>query len=205
MGNALYTIYDPYHNFSGRKVLNIGSGFAKFHAPNVTNVDAFESCNPEVVWDLNKTPYPFEDESFDLVIANHVMEHLTNWWGAFNECARVLKEGGELIIYVPGDGTEEQMGYRDHVVPINRCSFFGTYDLTRAGGNAFMKAQEAEKSPASRMRLYQGDQVVINKWWIRWMPRRVQYWMANHLRNVVSEMGYYFVKMKRGTQNGNGH
>ncbi len=205
MGNAIYTVYDPYFPFAGKKVLNIGCGFVKFHSPNVTNVDGFDNCKPDVVWDLNKTPYPFEDEKFDIVIANHVMEHLPNWWGAFNECSRVLKVGGQLIIYVPGEGHDAQWGYRDHVVAINRCSFFGTHNLSRRGGNAWAENEKVEEQPASRMSLYMGDCVVINKWWIKKAPRFIQNWMTEHLRNVVTEMGYYFTKLKKGEANGNGH
>ncbi|MDD2751953.1 MAG: class I SAM-dependent methyltransferase [Candidatus Omnitrophica bacterium] len=44
---------------------------------------------------------PFRDETFDLVICQSVLEHLTDLEKAFNEIGRVLKKGGKLIIGFP--------------------------------------------------------------------------------------------------------
>ncbi len=43
----------------------------------------------------------FPDESFDLVIANQVFEHLKNWVFTLSEVARVLKPGGSMVLGVP--------------------------------------------------------------------------------------------------------
>ena len=102
MGSSIYFKYPHYHTFGEKKVLNLGCGFAKFKSPNVTNVDAFDICKPDLVHDLNVMPLPFEDNSFDLILANHIFEHLPKWWDCFNECARVLKPCGRLEVYVPG-------------------------------------------------------------------------------------------------------
>ncbi len=53
---------------------------------------------------------PFEDNTFDVIITSHTFEHIKNDTKAFQECARILKPGGELIIFVPGriDGTATQ-------------------------------------------------------------------------------------------------
>ena len=40
------------------------------------NVDWKASTDPDVVYDLNKLPYPFEDNTFELIEAFHVLEHL---------------------------------------------------------------------------------------------------------------------------------
>jgi ubiquinone/menaquinone biosynthesis C-methylase UbiE len=44
---------------------------------------------------------PFEDQSFDFITMLAVMEHLDNDIAILNECARVLKPGGGLLITVP--------------------------------------------------------------------------------------------------------
>ena len=44
---------------------------------------------------------PFEASSFDLVIANHVMEHVNDDQQALAEVARVLKPGGYAILQTP--------------------------------------------------------------------------------------------------------
>lgn len=67
---------------------------------NLTTLDVSPSCNPDVVWDLEQTPWPFEDSSFDELHAYEVMEHLGrqgDWKGFFRiwgEVDRILKVGG---------------------------------------------------------------------------------------------------------------
>ena len=43
----------------------------------------------------------FEDESFDVVNINHVLEHLENPGETLEECHRILKKGGLLVVAVP--------------------------------------------------------------------------------------------------------
>jgi SAM-dependent methyltransferase len=44
---------------------------------------------------------PYEDQSFDLVTALDVVEHLDNDTAGLKEMRRVLKPGGRLVIFVP--------------------------------------------------------------------------------------------------------
>jgi len=46
----------------------------------------------------------FADESFDLVISSHVMEHVPNPWRALEEVRRVLRPGGRYIFSIPFRG-----------------------------------------------------------------------------------------------------
>lgn len=189
----IYNKYPPSFDFKGLKVLNIGCGFGKYAAKNVVNVDAFDNCEPNLVHDLNKTPYPFESETFDIVIANHILEHLDNWWGAFNECARVLKPNGKMEIWVPSGGTDSIFGFRDHVTEINHCSFFGTFGTYRAGGNAW--AIEHAVSPANKMKMIGRQTNLKNKWWIKKSPKFIRNFIREHLRNVGEEDGFFFRKV----------
>ena len=156
-------------------------------------MDAFDNCSPDIVWDLNKTPLPFEDESFDFIIANHIMEHIDNWWGAFEEFARILKPNGTLEIWVPGGGSDAIMGYRDHVVEINNCSFFGTFGTYRQGGNAWAELNSGVH--ANRLKLGDKRSLVESHWWTNYAPVSLRNWMARHLRNIIVEDGYYFRKV----------
>lgn len=74
---------------------------------DLTTLDRESSHNPDVVWDLEKRPLPFEDESFDRVHAYEVLEHIGkqgDWRGFFEEFSeywRILKNGGFLLGTVP--------------------------------------------------------------------------------------------------------
>jgi hypothetical protein len=40
------------------------------------NIDKFNTFVPDVVWDLEQTPYPFvSDDSVEYIVAHHILEH----------------------------------------------------------------------------------------------------------------------------------
>jgi SAM-dependent methyltransferase len=192
-GSGVYNKYPKEYNFKGLRVLNIGCGFEQFKFENVTNLDAYDICDPDVVWDLNVTPLPFEDNTFDFIIANHILEHVEMYWPLFNDCARILKPDGHMEVWGPGDGTDGQLGYRDHVNIINQCSFFGIFQNYRYGGNAYAEATSV--CPANRMKMLNHIRRMEYKWWIRYAPQSLVNWMGQHLRNVVAEQGMLFRKI----------
>lgn len=53
------------------------------------------------VADLNISPLPGANESFDLVVCKDVFEHLLNPTHALSEISRVLKKDGMLLLHVP--------------------------------------------------------------------------------------------------------
>ncbi|MCC6907307.1 MAG: methyltransferase domain-containing protein [Phycisphaerales bacterium] len=60
-----------------------------------------------VQWDLNQSPLPFEEASFDLVVCLEALEHITQQRQAVAEFERVLKPGGLLLVSVPDQDCEE--------------------------------------------------------------------------------------------------
>lgn len=81
------------------KRLNLGCGW--FKKPGYVNVDMNPLCNPDVVHDLNTFPYPFPDNEFDVVSADHIIEHLENPFSVMEELHRILKDNGLLTVLVP--------------------------------------------------------------------------------------------------------
>lgn len=77
--------------------LNLGSG--EFKKKGYVNVDYIG--NPDVKHNLNSFPYPFKHSEFDLIEADHLLEHLENPFKVMKEIHRILKTGGEVIIKVP--------------------------------------------------------------------------------------------------------
>jgi SAM-dependent methyltransferase len=48
--------------------------------------------------------YPTEDDAFDIIFFNHVLEHIPDDAAALREVRRILKPGGLLILGVPNEG-----------------------------------------------------------------------------------------------------
>jgi len=55
-----------------------------------------------VATDIESSPLPFDDASFDAVYFSHVIEHLSNKPYVLSEIARVLKPRGLLYVETPG-------------------------------------------------------------------------------------------------------
>lgn len=79
--------------------LNLGCG--RFKKPGFVNVDAYPHLEPDVVHDLNEIPYPFPDNHFQLIEADHVLEHLHDAFSVMLEMHRILAPGGRMVIRVP--------------------------------------------------------------------------------------------------------
>lgn len=193
MGTSAFNKYPSTHQFEGKKVLNIGCGYATYNAPNVVNMDAYGT--PQVKWDLaNPEPLPFPDNSFDFILANHILEHVPNWFHCFEECSRILKVGGHMEIWVPGPGSDSILGYRDHLNTINQCSWWGIRNFINQPGNAWCQAHK----DGFAQDMYMVDmQVPLDSDlpWIHWTPKFIRPWIAKHLRNVTKEIGFFFIKL----------
>jgi SAM-dependent methyltransferase len=81
------------------RVLDLGCGNAK--RTGATGVDIREMQGVDVVWDLNRRPWPFGENSYDSIHMRHVIEHLDDPVAALGECHRVLTPGGEVTIATP--------------------------------------------------------------------------------------------------------
>ena len=84
---------------SGSRKLNLGSG--EFTKEGFVNVDYYSISNPDVSHDLNKIPYPFDDNYFELVEADHVLEHLVAPFDVMRELHRICAPGAIIHIRVP--------------------------------------------------------------------------------------------------------
>lgn len=89
-----------------RKVLHIApeqcfyKRFRKMKNLEYTTAD-LESPIADVHFDVQEIP--FQDHSYDIVICNHVLEHVEDDAKAMNEIYRVLKPNGFAILQVPMD------------------------------------------------------------------------------------------------------
>jgi SAM-dependent methyltransferase len=77
----------------------------------------YASIDCDVKHDLTKFPYPFKDESALVIECNAVLEHLPIpvQKGLIDECHRILKKDGVLIIRVPHFTSHIAWGSIEHV------------------------------------------------------------------------------------------
>ncbi|MDP2751494.1 MAG: tetratricopeptide repeat protein [Rhodocyclaceae bacterium] len=100
--------------------LNLGCGAKK--REGWVNVDAAPSCQPDVVCDLEKTPWPWADDAVEAVELIHVLEHLGQSPSVFlsimKELWRVCCDGASVHIVVPHPRSDFFLGDPTHVRPI---------------------------------------------------------------------------------------
>jgi hypothetical protein len=83
--------------------LNLGCGFQKLQG--FVNVDNEPLCKPDILHNLEMTPWPIADDQFDQVLASHVLEHLgqttESYFRIIKELWRVCKDGAIIEVHVP--------------------------------------------------------------------------------------------------------
>lgn len=87
---------------------------------------------------LDITQLDYEDETFDVIICNHVLEHIVDDLKAIGELYRVLKPGGWAILQVPLSKTLANTYEDPEVVkPEEREKVFGQFDHVRIYGQDY--------------------------------------------------------------------
>lgn len=83
---------------------------------------------------------PFEDQSFDVILCNHVLEHIPDDARAMSEMYRVMKPGGWGIFQVPQDlGRDTTFEDPNITDPRERARVFGQYDHVRVYGKDYFE------------------------------------------------------------------
>lgn len=81
---------------------------------------------------------PFADSSFDVILCNHVLEHIPDDTLAIKELFRILKPKGWGILQIPQDLDRETTFEDDSITdPKQRAHIFGQYDHVRIYGRDY--------------------------------------------------------------------
>lgn len=87
---------------------------------------------------------PFDDNSFDWILCNHVLEHIPSDTKAMKELYRVLKPGGKALLQVPLDPKRDTT-FEDNSITdkATRTKVFGQYDHVRVYGKDYFEKLRA--------------------------------------------------------------
>lgn len=83
---------------------------------------------------------PFKENEFDVILCNHVLEHIPDDTKAMKELYRVLKPDGMAILQIPQDLSREKT-FEDHSITDKkeRAIIFGQYDHVRIYGRDYFE------------------------------------------------------------------
>jgi len=81
---------------------------------------------------------PFDDNAFDIILCNHVLEHIPDDTKAMQELYRILKPGGFGVFQIPQDLSRE-ITFEDNTITNRkeRAKIFGQYDHVRIYGRDY--------------------------------------------------------------------
>lgn len=110
--------------------------FEKIHRDHYITAD-IESPLAKVKMDIHKIP--FEQNTFDVVLCNHVLEHVQDDHKAILEIQRVLKPGGFAILQVPFFNPVPAVTFEDPTITNKREreKIFGQDDHVRKYGHDY--------------------------------------------------------------------
>lgn len=119
--------------------MNVNLGSSDAPMAGFINVDMQELPGVDIVCDLEKFPWPFPDNSVDLIVASQLVEHINPHGGIFikfmDEAWRILKAKGQFMIATPYAGST---GYWQDPTHCNGCNeltfaYFDPLDATTGG------------------------------------------------------------------------
>jgi SAM-dependent methyltransferase len=101
--DRLARLTDPHqfdlHPTGPGRVLDIGCGAAKL--PGAIGLDISPDTDADIVHDLDEFPYPLEDESFDQVVMQDVIEHVREPIRVMEELHRIACPGARIQLRTP--------------------------------------------------------------------------------------------------------
>ena len=106
------------------------------------NLDGMASVEPDIVCQLGDDAIPMDDNSVDIALAHHVIEHvgvqgeIKQWFYFWAELYRVLKPNGRVLFECPYHTSLWAWADPTHVRPISEYTFlYLNQDAYRCGGS----------------------------------------------------------------------
>lgn len=168
-----------------KKILNFGCGTTIM--PGAENVDVIKLPNVDKVFDFEKFPYPYKDNSIDEIHMYFVLEHLDNHLGVMQELYKIMKKGGMLYIRVPhGSGCYGQWGEFTH----KRGYGYRSFDIFEASSNRAYYSDirfERQFVKLKYFLTYPYDFYKYNTW----IPHWEKFWYAPFIKAAVNTIQFF--------------
>ena len=164
------------------RILDVGCG--KLKHPGAIGLDRNPATDADVLCDLDRTPYPFCNDSFDEIRALHVVEHVEDVIRFMEELHRILRPGGRLYLLTPhytDVGSFRDPTHRRH---LNSYSFIYFTDPGRFGFYTSVRFREHQ----IKVRL-------LNLWRAFGLE-----WLVNHSRPFRKFWEQYLCYIIRGKE-----
>ena len=110
----------PWREIFVGNIIDVGAGDDPLRFDNVTAFDQAQG-------DANNLSNYFEPDSFDLIHASHVLEHLFNPLNCLRDWLTLLKIGGHIVVTVPDIGAYEDFKFPSRFNADHKCSFSMIY------------------------------------------------------------------------------
>lgn len=109
------------------------------------NIDyiSVDLTSPQAMLKADITKMPFGDNTYDVFICSHVLEHVVEDIKAMKELFRVLKPGGWGVLQIPFDPNQEETIQSLNLSPEKRVRLFGHPEHVRAYGRDFVDKLES--------------------------------------------------------------
>ena len=125
------------------KILDVGCGANK--TAGAIGLDNNPRTAADVIHDLGDIPYPFPDNEFDLVVSNHVVEHVPDVMAFISELHRITRPGGRIKLLTPHYTNPDWANDPTHRNHINSY----TFNTFMAGRQVFDFYTDVQLRPVS--------------------------------------------------------
>lgn len=136
------------------------------------NVDIQKGKNIDKSFNFEEFPYPLNDDTFDYILIDNVLEHLNKLDKVKNELYRISKNNAIIKIIVPFYNSHAQFSDWTHVNAFNEIAI----------RNLFV-------GPAYKGKKDQGFEIVridiIPSRFLKWMPKKVLLYLSRILNDVI--------------------
>lgn len=145
--------------------LNLGCG--EDYRNGWVNADIRPTVDPDVVVDLDCLPLPFDDNSFEEVLLDNVLEHVTDQYAVLQELHRISKSDATLTFRGPHWNSPGAWIDPTHTRPFSHRTF-----------DHYLLADLFKVEEVSATRIRMG----------RLLPERFALALADHIGHIISEI-----------------